>query len=220
MKRKIYKWSLIVIGVFALTLVGCGSAKRDSNANVTPTPTATITSEPTAIPTPKPTSSEDPTPKDIPQTTSEDIQGEGMTDGTIPDLAQIPVAQVGTPIVFTAESGFDLFVLTINSIATTTSDLQASIPEGNKVVLVHYDYENISSSDPLLFDDMSFKLVVDNIACTPLFSADLTTAEIAEIDGSSVGQIAFLVDQDTKEVTLIFENSMTDTQALFTTTIE
>ena len=225
MKKNLYKCSLITIGIFALTLTGCNSSKKEPEVEVTateatPTPSATITSEPTATPEQGLKDTEHPGVEEIVQTTPEDIQGEGITDGTVPDLSKISVAELATPIVFTAESGFDLFSLTINSIATITGHIEADIPDGDKAVLVYYDYENISSSNPLLFDDMSFKLIVDNAVCTPLFSIDLATAEIAEIGKTSVGQVAFFVGKDTKEVTLIFENAATNTHALFTANVD
>jgi Telomeric repeat-binding factor 2. len=211
MKNDLFKLSLILIGISTLSLTGCQTTKKQPIAIITPTPTEVIALDDDAA-------TKDIAPfvdEGIVQTPLEEIKGEGIADDTLPNLAQINDFPIGTPVTFTDESGNDFFALTINSVETATDSSLTDIPNNHKAVIVDYVFANISSTEPLLFDDMSFKLIANNIVSTPLFFDGLIPADIAFTGETSSGQLAFLVNKDITNAILVFENASTNTKASF-----
>jgi len=211
MKNNLYKLSLILIGISMLSLTGCQTTKKQPSAIITPTPTEGISLDDEVA-------TKDTTPfidEENMQTPLEEIKGEGITDDTLPNLAQINDFPIGTPVTFTDASGNNFFALTIKSVETATDSSLADIPNNHKAVIVDYAFVNISSTEPLLFDDMSFKLIANDIVSTPLFFDGLIPADIAFTDETSNGQLAFVVNKDITDATLVFENASTNTKASF-----
>ena len=200
--------------MLGISLVGCDSAK-DKEETPTPVPTEEAVIDDGSKDT------GDFVEEEIPQTAPEDIAGEGMTDKTVPDLKGVEEVQVATPVVFADEDGEDLFSLTINSIESSTMAIEnMGDATGKRAVLVDYSFENIAAEGVLLFDDMSFKVVVKDEVATPYFTPNLVVAEAIEKGESAAGQLAFIVDEEIKEVILVFDNEGVDAKAIFKATIE
>ena len=214
--KKIYTIIFITV-ILAFSLTGCGSnkAKAEAGAEVTATPTEALEAESGDKDT------GDFTEEEIPQTALEDIEGEGMTDKEVPDLEGIEEAPIMEPVVFTDEAGADLFSLTINSIEgsdTVMEDIEDATSK--KMILVDYSFENVASDDLLLFDDMSFKLVVGEEVAMPYFGQDLTAAEAVEKGNGATGELAFIVEEDVQEAILVFDNAGVNAKAVFKVTIQ
>ena len=215
--RGMYK--VLFVGVMVIALIGCG--KKDQ-PEATPAPTVTPSGVPEAIATPTVQEGPDVTPieEDVPQTNPEDIGGEGMVDETAPDISGIQEATVGIPMVFTNGGGADYCVFTVKSIKASDMKIEnMGDVTGQKVVVAEYSFENVASDDAILIDDMSFKMLADNSVGVPYFSPELKVAEPAGKGETSTGQIAFLVDENAKDVILMFKNETLDAQALFKDTI-
>lgn len=216
-KKHIWSLLLLVTAFTTFSLFGCRSSSDPSDKD---TKTSTQKED-------KDTSSDTeedkdvvaPDTKNVEQTDPSEINGEGTTDDTLPDLTGMEMAPLKQPCVITGESGADLCTLTINSIKVTDERNEEDTETPEKVIIVDYTYENTASEDPLLFDDMSFKLLDGDTVCKPYYLSTLTPAEAAPKGKSSTGQIAFSVGADCKEVTLFFENTTIDAEAAFQTNI-
>ena len=64
------------------------------------------------------------------------------------------------------------------------SEYDTSNPE--KVVVVTYTYKNLGFADPILYDQMSFKLLEGESTCSPYYLQSLSPADIATKGGDSV----------------------------------
>lgn len=219
MKRKhISGLLLVTLGILSFSLFGCQSTTKapDKKETTTESPQATPEEDDGLRNTDEERPGLD---AEVPQTPLDEIQGEGTTDDTAPDLTDIKVAPLNSPVAFTSESGADLCALTINSIQVT--EVQGKEDNtAEKVVLVDYSFENISAKEPLLFDSMSFKLLEDKTVAKPYFFPELKNAELAEEGKTGSGQIAFTVSKDCKDVTLVFDNADVDEKIAFQATLE
>lgn len=225
MKRKTLLITLTLLSLLSFSLFGCSSKGNENTPANEPTPTEAAdesedsedadssdadskeeTNDSDADDT-LPEDEEDPTPV-------EDIQGEGTTDTTVPDLSSINAAPLEQDCVMTAESGAELGTLKIEKAAVTDERDENNASSPQKVVVIDYSYTN-SSDEPLLLDDMSFKLVDGDTACAPYYAAFLASAEPAENGQSSSGQIAFEVSSDFSKGTLVFDSELAGEELSF-----
>lgn len=210
--KKTRKWGVLLLaaGLTAFTLYGCQSGNTKEAA-----PETTEISEET----PETVSGDETLPdtEDVEQTDLDQIGGEGTTDNVLPDLTAVSKAPLEEPCVMEGVSGEEFCTLTINSITTTDDRNEGDPEEPEKVVVLDYTYENTESEEPLLLDDLSFKLLDGDTVCQPYYLSTLTPAEPAESGETASGQIAFSVSKDCKQVILYFENGTSGAAAAFET---
>ncbi|MGI6007616.1 MAG: DUF4352 domain-containing protein [Ruminococcus sp.] len=215
MKRKPLLITLTLLSLLTFSLFGCNSNGGSDTDAENPAPTeAAADSEGNADKTGSDTKDKKTETKEEnaqtdgeDQTPVEDIQGEGTTDTEVPDLSSIDTAPLDQDCVVTAESGAELATLRIEKAEVTDERDENNSSNPEKVVVIDYSYTN-SSDEPLLLDNMSFKLVEGDTTCTPYYAAFLKTAEPAKNGESSSGQIAFEVSSDFTEGTLVFDSSL------------
>lgn len=221
--KKTRMWGLLLLtaGFTAFALFGCGSdkaAKKETKTEAEATETPQESDEQTDTDTSQDGLKDtDPAPanEEVEQTDPADIGGEGTTDDTMPDLTGVTKAPLGEPCVVEGESGAEFCTLTINSIKTTDERNEDDPENPEQVVVVDYTYENTTSDEPLLLDDMSFKLLEGDTVCRPYYLSTLTPAEPAETGKTANGQIAFSVSKKCKKVILFFENESSGAAAVF-----
>ena len=238
---------LIIIGILAISLTGCGADKdklepapvedaidtedEDGTPDVT-NETETDETEtdgpdeegganaPTNSLGDKDTSAF--TEEDIPQTNLEDIGGEGMVDDTVPDLTGMEESPVGEPVKFTDATGKEICLFAIESVESSDMEIEnMGDVADKKVVIVSYSYTNMAVEDNnILFDDMSFKLLVDDTTCMPYFSPKLTPAASSGVGETAFGQVAFLAPKSCTDVIVVFDNRIVNAKMIFKTTVE
>ena len=230
---------LVIVGVLIVALSGCGTKEETPEVTVTVTPTEAPSQEldeefseessdeweydDTTVEAPgqddRDVGGFDE--GDVPQTAIEDISGEGMNDGKMPNMAGMKEVAVGKSVKFKSDAGADLCLFTIESVKTSdmTIEHMGDVTD-KKVVIVSYSYKNISAEGSILFDDMSFKLVANNTLGIPYFSAELTPAPESGKGETVFGQVAFLVDSSCKDVIVAFEDASVNARAIFKATIK
>lgn len=214
--KKISKLLLVAIMVATICLVGCGADKEQPEVLPTEAPVAAPAEE-SASPDGAPTGSDN---EEIPQTPLEDIGGEGAVDDTMPDIVGLNESPIGEPVMFAGPAGEDLCLFAIESIESLDMAIEnMGDVTGKKVVVVSYSYTNKASKDGILLDDMSFKMIANDIVATPYFAPSLTPAEMSGIGETASGQVAFLVDEESKDVILVLENIHIGVKAMFKATI-
>lgn len=213
---KAFSKLLLVVMVIMTCLTGCGADKEQPKVTPTTTPEVTPVEESAASDGDQ-TGSDD---EEIPQTPLEDIGGEGAVDDTMPDIAGLNESPIGEPVMFAGPAGEDLCLFAIESIESLDMAIEnMGDVTGKKVVVVSYSYTNKASKDGILLDDMSFKMIANDIVATPYFAPSLTPAEISGIGETASGQVAFLVDEESKDVILVLENIHIGVKAMFKATI-
>ncbi|MGI6011622.1 MAG: DUF4352 domain-containing protein [Ruminococcus sp.] len=216
MKRKTLLITLTLMSLLSFSLFGCNSGGESDTSGNEPTPTEAAaddagedadSSDSSETSDTKTDTGEIADSKEGDTTPVEEIQGEGTTDKEVPDLSAIDTAPLNQDCVITAESGAELGTLKIEKAETTDERDENNSSNPEKVVVIDYSYTN-SSDETLLLDNMSFKLVDGDAACTPYYAAFLKSPEPAEKGESSSGQIAFEVGSDFSKGTLVFDSSL------------
>lgn len=216
MKRKYMILTLTVLGLVSFSLYGCSSndTKEESNKTTQQSENEDTANESNDTSTPPADEENQEYLDNIPQTPVEEIQGEGTTDDEVPDLGSIDSALIDQECVITGPSGAEICTLKVSKAAVTRERDSNNQSDPEKVILINYSYTN-SSSDPLLIDDMSFKLVTDERVCTPYYGEFLKNAEAIEEGESCSAEIAFEVSSDSSEGTLVFTSNLTDEELSF-----
>lgn len=130
--------------------------------------------------------------------------GEGAPDLSIPEnIDHINAQKVGEPFYF-KKDGTDVVSFTLDSVQTTTERSEFISPEPEKVIVISYTYKNLSSDDPILFDDMRFQVLEGDTVCEPYYMDRLTSTEPAYKAGDSVScTLPYAVTSNCKEVTIL-----------------
>lgn len=136
------------------------------------------------------------------------LSTEATPDQTYPeDLDQTPTHTLGESFIL-QQDGQDMVEFSVDKVEVTDerSEYDTSNPE--KVVVVTYTYKNLGFADPILYDQMSFKLLEGESTCSPYYLQSLSPADIATKGGDSVtASLAYGVSADCKEVTVYVNNS-------------
>lgn len=140
--------------------------------------------------------------------TPESPQSEGAPDQSYPeDLAQTPSHQAGEKFIL-QQDGQDAVEFSIDKVEVTEerSEFDPSNPE--KVVVITYTYKNLLMEDPVLYDQMSFKVLEGDSTCPPYYLQNLQAADIAPKDGAAVtASLAYGVSASCNEITIYVNNS-------------
>ncbi|MCH1982885.1 DUF4352 domain-containing protein [Ruminococcus sp. OA3] len=229
MRRKKLLLTVSLAGLLMFAAYGCSSKENaDESKENTPAAEATSEADPTKAPekegkddaadlkdTGDSTDAKDaPGDDSVDQTPVEEIQGEGMTDTTVPDLDSIESAPTEREYSVTGQSGAEQYTLRIDGISTTDERDSNNPSNPENVAVIDYTYKN-SSSEALLVDDMSFKLVVGDTVCTPYYSGSLDSAELVDEGESCSAQIAFEVGKDFREGSLVYTDAQTQEEIQF-----
>lgn len=136
------------------------------------------------------------------------LSTEATPDQTYPEnLDQTPTHTLGESFIL-QQDGQDMVEFSVDKVEVTDerSEYDTSNPE--KVVVVTYTYKNLGFADPILYDQMSFKLLEGESTCSPYYLQSLSSANIATKGGDSVtASLAYGVSADCKEVTVYVNNS-------------
>ena len=136
------------------------------------------------------------------------LSTEATPDQTYPeDLDQTPTHTLGESFIL-QQDGQDMVEFSVDKVEVTDerSEYDTSNPE--KVVVVTYTYKNLGFADPILYDQMSFKLLEGESTCSPYYLQSLSPANITTKGGDSVtASLAYGVSADCKEVTVYVNNS-------------
>lgn len=138
----------------------------------------------------------------------ETLSTEATPDQTYPeDLEQTPTHALGETFIL-QQDGKDMVEFSVDKVEVTDerSEYDPSNPE--KVVVVTYTYKNLGFDDPILYDQMSFKLLEGETTCSPYYLQNLSPADIATKGGEPItASLAYGVSADCKEVTVYVNNS-------------
>ncbi len=225
MKKRWVILSMLVIGLSVSSLTGCGSSSSSTStdtkdAKATAEATKETTKEVTKEATKEADKSSDKksddtdTSKDSEeQTPVSEIQGEGTTDDSVPDLTGVETTNTNEDAEVTDNEGSSYCTLTVTNAAITDQRDSNNEDDPEMVIVIDYVYTN-ESSDNLLIDDMSFKLLdADGNLCDPYYAGFLTSAELVEPGETGNAQIAFGVSSTFGEGTLVFTDSNAQTTA-------
>lgn len=229
MRRKKLLLTVSLAGLLMFAAYGCSSGENADKAKEH-TPTAEATGEADKTKSPEKEGKDDaadlkdtdsssdaadaPGGDDVDQTPVEEIQGEGMTDTTVPDLDSIESAPADKEYVITGQSGAEQYTLKIDGIAATDERDSNNPSNPENVVVIDYTYKN-NAQEALLVDDMSFKLVVGDTVCTPYYSGSLDSAELINEGESCSAQMAFEVGKDFREGSLVYTDAQTQEEIQF-----
>ncbi|HIS27235.1 MAG TPA: hypothetical protein IAA57_10165 [Candidatus Pullilachnospira intestinigallinarum] len=142
----------------------------------------------------------------------ENAQTEATPNTTIPQTTEDTVTASVGETVSMEKDGSVLADFSVDQVAFTDarSPYDSSNPE--KVVVITYTYTNTASSDPLLFDEMSFTVTDGDTVCTPYYLDDLQTADIAqEGQGAVTASLAYGVSSGCTDIVIHVNNPQLDT---------
>ena len=77
-----------------------------------------------------------------------------------------------------------------------------------KVIVITYTYKNLAFDDPLLYDQMSFRVLDGDTVCLPYYLADLTSPDLATTGGDAVtATAAYGISASCNEVTIYVDGA-------------
>lgn len=214
MKHKHIILILTLLGLVSFTMYGCSSKDKENGSPDTTEQTDNseeVPKEEETVPTDEENQEYL---NEIQQTPLNEIQGEGTTDLEVPDLAGTETAPLNKDCVITGADGAEIGTIKISAVSVTDERDENNQSNPEKVVVIDYTYTN-STSEVLLLDDMSFKLIINDTVCTPYYAGFLQGAEAIEEGGSCSAQLAYEVAADAEEGTLVFTSSVTDEELSF-----
>lgn len=227
MRRRKILFTLSLAGLLMFAAYGCSSGQTaDSAKENNPTAEAAAKADPTKTPEKEEkddtadlkdtgsSSEAEGDEDDTEQTPIDEIGGEGTTDTTVPDLDSIESAPLKKEYAVTGESGAEVYTLTIDAVSTTDERDSNNPSNPENVVVIDYTYKN-TSPEPLLIDDIRFKLVDGDTVYTPYYAGFLESAELIDEGGSCSAQLAFEVGKDFKKGTLVFSNDQNQDEISF-----
>lgn len=145
------------------------------------------------------------------QVTAEDIansQSEGAPNMEYPkDLESTPAYKVGDAITIQSD-GKDVATFTIDKVEVTDDRSEYDTSNPDKVIVITYTYKNLAFDDPLLYDQMSFRVLDDDTVCLPYYLADLTSPDLATTGGDAVtATAAYGISASCNEVTIYVDGA-------------
>lgn len=142
---------------------------------------------------------------------AEGLQTEATPDKSVPeDLDEASSHKVGETVTLQNE-GTDAAAFTIDKVEVTQdrSEYDTSNPE--KVIIITYTYQNLGMEDPLLYDEMSFRILEGETVCDAYYLQNLSSPDIAAKGGEAVtASLAYGVSGSCDEVTIYVNNSQLD----------
>lgn len=145
------------------------------------------------------------------QVTAEDIansQSEGAPNMEYPkDLESTPACKVGDAITIQSD-GKDVATFTIDKVEVTDDRSEYDTSNPDKVIVITYTYKNLAFDDPLLYDQMSFRVLDGDTVCLPYYLADLTSPDLATTGGDAVtATAAYGISASCNEVTIYVDGA-------------
>ena len=145
------------------------------------------------------------------QVTAEDIansQSEGAPNMEYPkDLESTPAYKVGDAITIQSD-GKDVATFTIDKVEVTDDRSEYDTSNPDKVIVITYTYKNLAFDDPLLYDQMSFRVLDSDTVCLPYYLADLTSPDLATTGGDAVtATAAYGISASCNEVTIYVDGA-------------
>ena len=145
------------------------------------------------------------------QVTAEDIansQSEGAPNMEYPkDLESTPAYKVGDAITIQSD-GKDVATFTIDKVEVTDDRSEYDTSNPDKVIVITYTYKNLAFDDPLLYDQMSFRVLDGDTVCLPYYLADLTSPDLANVGGDAVtATAAYGISASCNEVTIYVDGA-------------
>lgn len=145
------------------------------------------------------------------QVTAEDIansQSEGAPNMEYPkDLESTPAYKVGDAITIQSD-GKDVATFTIDKVEVTDDRSEYDTSNPDKVIVITYTYKNLAFDDPLLYDQMSFRVLDGDTVCLPYYLADLTSPDLATTGGDAVtATAAYGISASCNEVTIYVDGA-------------
>ena len=140
-----------------------------------------------------------------------ELQTEASPNQSYPDdLNQTPVYQIGETI-HLQRDGRDIADFCINSVEITEerNEYESYVPD--KVIVINYTYQNLDSEEPLLYDEMSFKILDGDTVCPSYYTDSLISADIAMKGESAVqSSLAYGISNSCQEIIIYVNNSQLD----------
>lgn len=145
------------------------------------------------------------------QVTAEDIansQSEGAPNMEYPkDLESTPAYKVGDAITIQSDRK-DVATFTIDKVEVTDDRSEYDTSNPDKVIVITYTYKNLAFDDPLLYDQMSFRVLDGDTVCLPYYLADLTSPDLATTGGDAVtATAAYGISASCNEVTIYVDGA-------------
>ena len=145
------------------------------------------------------------------QVTAEDIansQSEGAPNMEYPkDLESTPAYKVGDAVTIQSD-GKDVATFTIDKVEVTDDRSEYDTSNPDKVIVITYTYKNLAFDDPLLYDQMSFRVLDGDTVCLPYYLADLTSPDLATTGGDAVtATAAYGISASCNEVTIYVDGA-------------
>lgn len=145
------------------------------------------------------------------QVTAEDIansQSEGAPNMEYPkDLKSTPAYKVGDAITIQSD-GKDVATFTIDKVEVTDDRSEYDTSNPDKVIVITYTYKNLAFDDPLLYDQMSFRVLDGDTVYLPYYLADLTSPDLATTGGDAVtATAAYGISASCNEVTIYVDGA-------------
>lgn len=145
------------------------------------------------------------------QVTAEDIansQSEGAPNMEYPkDLESTPAYKVGDAITIQSD-GKDVATFTIDKVEVTDDRSEYDTSNPDKVIVITYTYKNLAFDDPLLYDQMNFRVLDGDTVCLPYYLADLTSPDLATTGGDAVtATAAYGISASCNEVTIYVDGA-------------
>lgn len=145
------------------------------------------------------------------QVTAEDIansQSEGAPNMEYPkDLSSTPAYKVGDTVTL-QQDGKDVAAFTIDKVEVTNDRSEYDTTNPDKVIVVTYTYKNLAFDDPLLYDQMSFRVLDGDTVCVPYYLSDLASPDLAAIGGEAVtASVSYGVSASCTEVTIYVDGA-------------
>ena len=145
------------------------------------------------------------------QVTAEDIaisQSEGAPNMEYPDdLESTPAYKVGDTVTIQSD-GKDVATFTVDKVEVTDDRSEYDTSNPDKVIVITYTYKNLAFDDPLLYDQMSFRVLDGDTVCLPYYLADLTSPDLANAGGDAItATAAYGVSASCNEVTIYIDGA-------------
>lgn len=149
------------------------------------------------------------------QASAEEIansQSEGAPNLEYPeDLGSTPAYKVGDTIPLQSD-GKDVGTFCIDKVEVTDERNEYNPTNPDKVIVITYTYKNTAFDNPLLYDQMSFRILDGDTVCLPYYPSDLISPELANAgDDSVTATLAYGVSASCNEVTIYVEGTQIPT---------
>ncbi len=123
-----------------------------------------------------------------------------------PEISEEKKFKVGEEIFIKNDSGEYKF--TITGVEETDYRNEFSDKSPNRVIIISYNYENISSADDLYISDMNFKAYDGDNNSMDTYPADVEYPDSVSAGRKSKGQMAYGLDSDKNYVELEYYDNM------------